>query len=371
MRWRLPTFAVVAALAVLLADMPAAFAQTPETPEAEDEDDFHFDRACMDDYGRDLCDRDTWADIVSSFGLDSAELAQRQGLRGVRVFTINGYSNDMPAISILASRFDRSKEPEDAEVEVRRQPFRDESKAGPPFLKRNAWSNIYEKAEDLQDLVAASPERQRDEVEEAVEAAAADPSRDVVVSMCLHAWVTVTESLTDEGVTRRIRNACGSDPVFDSSYDMSGHALRGFPYCAYLDPENHRNESTQIERCFSLQGTDKIAAADVANLFDGSINDTADLGPFLAPDVRLTRADRARVMGAKAVTAALADPAFEDFRLYAGYLVGASDRVVASGWLDKYLDEGVETADIELTLRRRDATWRIAEIVIGPSRIEE
>jgi hypothetical protein len=362
----MPLLAAFAAALMLVTSGAPAFAQTPEAAASEDEDDVVFDRDCMDDYGRDLCDQGIWTGIVSRLGLDRAELAQRQGLRGVRVFTIDGYSNDMPAVSILASTFDRYGEPENAELEVRRKPFRDESKAGRAVLKMAAGSRLYKRAADLQQLVTASPERAEDDEDTAKRAS----GEDEVVVICLHAWVTVTESLTDEGVTRRIRNACGSDPLFKASFGMSAMALRGFPHCNRLDPKNYRNESTQLQRCFSLEGTDKVAAAEVTTLFDASINAAADLGPYLAPDVRLTRPDRTRVSGAPAVQSALADAAFKDFDLYAGHLVGATDRVVASGWLDKYIDDGVETADIEFVWRRRDRVWRIADIVIGPLKNE-
>lgn len=351
----------------VLAAVPApAIAQTPDPVEQEAEDDRPFDRACMDDYGRDLCDEDIWTEIVSKFRLEPAELVQRQGKRGVRVFTVNGYSNDMPAISILATRFDESGEPEDAELEVLRERFPDEYKAMPPSLKREAWSNLYGWAADLQELVAASPERQPDE-----ESEREAETGDRIVSICLHAWVTVTESLTDEGVRRRIRNACGSDPVFEASFAMSGRALLGFPHCNHLDPANHRNESTQLSRCFSLVGSNKIAAADVASIFDSAIEDVADLKTYLAPDVRLTRPGRTPVSGASGVIATLADPGFAEFDLNAGLLLGEADRVIATGWLDRNIEGGFEAADLEISWRKTNNTWRIASINVGPLKTEK
>lgn len=364
MGWRTPTFASFLAALVLAAGMTPAFGQTPEE---QAEDDLDFDRACMDDYGRNLCNQKVWAEIVTAFRLEPAESVQRTGLRGVRVFTINGYSNDMPVVSILASAFAKSGEPENAELEVRRQTVSDESKAGPAFLKRDAWSNLYWTAVDLQDLVAASPERQPEEDP----LAGPEPAEGRLVTFCMHAWVTVTESLTDKGVSRRIRNACGDDPLFAASYDMSSHALRGFAYCNHLDPKNHRNASTQLARCFALDGADKVAAADVANLYDTSLDAVTDLAPYLAPDVRLARPDRAPVSGAASVVAALDDPAFKELDLNAGHVVGETGSVVANGWLDRYIDDGVEFADIAITWRLRDNAWRVEAIAIGPLTIEK
>ena len=365
MRQKSTALAAFAAPFLFGASVAPAFAHAPDAAVSVDADDGVFDRACMDDFGRDLCDAGIWTQIVARFGLDDAELAQRQGLRGVRVFTIDGYSDDMPAVLVLASTFDRYGKPKNAELEVRRQPSRDESIAGPAILKSTARSNLYERAVDLQQLVTTSPERQSDEDEfETTRAGAEDERR--VATICLHAWVTVTESLTDKGVTRRVRNACGSDPVFNASYEMSARALRRFPHCKRLDPENYRNESKQLERCFSLDGADKVAAAEVTTIFDTSINDVAELGRYLAPDVRLTTPDLEPVSGATAVQATLAEAAFQDFGVFADHLVGAPNRVGARGWLYRYTGDDLETADIEFTWRRRDNAWRVTEVVIGP-----
>lgn len=367
MRWKTAILATFAAAVMLVANMVPAFAQTPETAQAEGGDS-EFYSGCDDEHVRRLCDKELWANAVAAFGLEPAELAQRKGIRGVRVFTFDAFSNDMPVVSILASGFDAEGEPENAELEVRRQTFRDEGKAGSKTLKRDAWPALYWRATDLQELVRASSEKEPET--DATAQSPSDDGREVVI-ICTDPWGTVVESLTDEGVTRRIRQGCVDDALSDASWEMSARALRGFPYCNHLDPRNYRTESMQLQRCFSLQGADKIAAADVTNLFDASIETVADVGPYLAPDVRLTWADRARVSGAAAVSTALTDPAFKDFDLFAGYLAGASNRVVASGWIDKYIKHGFETADIEFTWRRRDNAWRITDIVIGHFKIEK
>lgn len=367
-RWKTAILATFSAAMMLVANMvPPAFAQTPETTQAEGTDS-EFYSGCKDEHVRRLCDKKLWANAVAVFGLEPAELAQRKGIRGVRVFTFDAFSNDMPVVSILTSGFDAEGEPENAELEVRRQHFRDESKAGPRTLRRDAWPNLYERAADLQELVRASSEK--DPETDRTAQSPSDDGRQVVV-LCADPWGTVVESLTDQGVTRRIRQGCVDDALADASWEMSAQALRGFPYCNHLDPENYRNEATQLQRCFSLQGTDKIAAAEVTNLFDASIDVVADLGPYLAPDVHLTWVDHVRVSGAAAVSSALTDPAFKDFDLYAGFLAGASNRVVASGWLEKSIKDGFEAADIESTWRRRDNAWRISDIVIGPMKIEK
>lgn len=362
--------AASAAAFALCSCVAPVFAQELQDADSGDDDLVVFDRACMDDYGRDLCDESIWTDIVARFGLDSAEIAQRKGLRGVRVFTIDGYSNDMPAVLILASTFDRDGKANNAELEVHRQPFHDERKAGPPVLKREARSDLYEAARDLQALVTASSERQVED-DKGQTSRPGDEDEQRVLMICLHAWVTVTESLTDEGVTRRIRNACGSDPLFEASYGMSARALDSFAYCSYLDPKNYRNESAQLERCFSIDGSDKIAAAEVTTIFDASIDDATDLGPYLSQNVRLSSPDGARISGASAVQAELVDSEFAETGLYADHFIGARDSVVVSGWLYHFIDNEVKATDIKFSWQRRGNSWGISGIDIGPVEMEE
>ena len=356
---------------MLFASMVPAFAQTPETAQADDED--VFDRGCRDDNGRDLCDQAVWREAVESLGLEPAESVQSTGLRGIRVFTIDGHANDMPVVSVLGASFDewgypeegKDGQPKDVELDIRWRPVRDEYDTAPARLTRKAWFDLYLEVMDFQEIVAASPERQPKKP-------VAQPNADgsVVVSVCLHPWVTVTESLTAEGVTRRVRHSCESDPVLDASFDISDQALRGFPHCNHLDPAFSGNASGQLRHCLQLEGSDRVAAADVANLIDASRNRVADLQLYLAPDVRLVRPNRAPVVGTAAVGAALAAPEFEDHYLYAANVVGEPGRVIARGQLERYTEDGMEAADVEIRWRRRVETWRIAEIVIGPSKIE-
>ncbi len=342
---------ILAAACLALAAAPA-LAQTPDT---DDEDDFVFDRACMDDDGRDLCDQGMWSKIVANFGLEPAELVQRAGFRGVRVFTVDGYGRDMPAITILTPGGAR-----DPELAVHWETFRGAPTAHRARLSRIAPPDLWRLAADLQSLTATSPDRQP----------TAEKLPDDRVVICLHAWVTVTESLTDSGVTRRIRNACGDDPLFDASYGMSGEALRSFPDCVRIDPANHRNESTILRRCFALDGPDPATAAEVLNLMDGEIDDTIDLKAMLAPDVSLTRAGHSDVSGSAAVAEAFADPELTETSLYANHVTAEPGRVTASGYIQDYREDDLKAATMQLVWVRPGNDWRIGSIAIGPFKIE-
>lgn len=348
---------------LLISLAAACFAAAPafaQTPALDDEDDFFFDRACMDDYGRDLCDQGKWSEIVTNLGLEPAEQAQRAGLRGVRVFTVDGYSRDLPAITILAAA-DSASTSRDPGLVVYWEKFNTSGTAEPATLARTAPPELWRKATDLQRLAAASPERQPDQEP--------GPNPDVI-SLCLHAWVTVTESLTDAGVLRRVRNACGDDPLFDASFEMSSETLQAFPDCGRINPANHRNAATIVRRCFALDGTDRMAAAEVLNVLDGDMERARHLSARLAPDVRLTLPDRPVVSGAAAVTEALAGPALSDLYVGATRVVGEAGRATSDGYLEEYLPDSSRTASLQIGWVGSGSDWRIATIAIGPLETE-
>lgn len=358
MTWRISAVAGFM-LALVLAPCPA-FAQ--ESAEAEDRP---FDRDCMDDYGRDLCDAGQWATIVSSFGLEPADAVRAQGWRGVRVFTVDGYSQDMPMISILSRGEGEYEMPLASVLDVRGVGAIN-GQGPPPALRRGAWMNLQFAALNLQELVAKSTERQSDArpVIAAVQGdgGVAEPE-DLVI--CLHAWVTVTESLTDTGVLRRIRNACGEDPLFDAGLDLSGQALRGFPHCNHLDPAYYRNESAQLSACLILVGEDRIAAAEVLSLVDGAFDGLLE---FLAPDVRWLDSSGDVMAGRPAVDAPFSE-LFEDAHFVVTEVVGDADGVVVSGLLARYVGDGIrETTAVRQSWRRRGDRWMLVELAPGPTR---
>lgn len=322
----------------------------------------------MDDYGRRLCDPDQWAEVVSSFDLEPAEAVQAQGWRGVRVFTVDGYSRDMPAISLLAKAFDRFNLPVEARLEIRDRINRQSGEPSVETLSREAWWGMWDISRAAQSLMKDAPVAQS-QTSTAVAAAELAESEERLV-VCMHAWVTVTESLTDGGVTRRVRNACGDDPLFEVTYDASRQALRGFPHCNHLEPGNHRNESAQLQRCLALAGDDRIAAAQVLNVLDGPIFNKEDaLLDYLDPDVVLDRAGASRVMGEVSVVAALDQilTEGEGANIYTSRVTGNHDAVEVEGQLFRYGGDWREHAALDQIWRKDEGgRWLIREITIGP-----
>lgn len=259
----------MAAAIFLLSGASSSLAQ-----EQEGEDELleaQLDRDCIDNHGWDWCLGDDWAPTVAAFRLEPAEVVQAQGWRGVRVFTVDGYSNDMPMVSVLRKGNDRHT----ATLEVRSRTYPEYGLADSTILTRTAWMELYRDATKLQELLAKSPQSFHD----SAELTEIPGEQEAIV--CFHAWVTVTESLTDEGVERRIRNACGRDPLYEQSMALSAQALRGFPHCNHLEPGAYRNESSQLAGCLLLRGDDLVAAASLKNEKGGA--------PGLYPGDEVTR----------------------------------------------------------------------------------
>lgn len=368
MRWGVSGLMALAVAWMFSAACVPAFAQTPDAPEELEVEDEPFDRDCMDDYGRDLCDAAMRAEILASFDLQPAEQVQEHGWRGVRVFTVNGYSNDMPMVSVLATTFDKWGDPVDGRLEVRGQVYTNGGKVIAPMLEREAWDGLYSTTRWLQELVAESSVRQSGD-EPTPEPKQTDNDDRDVISICLHAWVTITESLTDEGVTRRIRNACGDDPVFNASYDFSAHALRGFPHCNHIDPATERNESTQLQTCLALAGEDRVAAADLVNQLRAGADGIDGVVEALAPDFKLFIADKSQPLSGATAVEVLRGESFVEMEFGRYQFEGGRDRVSAVGEIWRYPpDDGdkVELADLRETWVRRDGVWRLAEMTVGP-----
>lgn len=341
----------MAAAGLMLAQAPHGIAQELDADAVERA----FDRDCMDDYGRNLCAPEKWHEIVASFQLEPAETLQSQGWRGVRVFTINGYSQDMPMVSVLHTEQSAGGYPSNAQLEVRAA-----RAAGVqvPILKRAAWAGLAFAAADIGKLATASPVRQSEPA-----AGGSGAGADDEVVMCLHAWVTVTEVLSEEGVIRRVRNACGDDQLYDAGYELSAKALRGFPDCNRLDPANYRNESAQLNRCMNLEGDDRIAAAELLNLMDGEIfNEPSRLVTFATPETRISGAADGTTLAA-----ALGFGEARVVRLYTTSVRSLGNDVVVEGSTHWYghEDDNDKEANVRHVWRKFDGAWRIVEFSIG------
>ncbi len=341
-----------------LAAAAMVFGQAPLTLAQDATDDVvepAFDRDCMDDYGRDLCDPERWGGIVEAFGVEPAEDVQAVGWRGVRIFTIDGYSRDMPMVSVLYTELSDYGLPLDPRLEV----YGTGVGEGPvPSLSRDAWLGLSLATRRIAELATAAPERQSEEQ------SGAPSTNGDEKSICLHAWVTVTEVLTGDGVVRRIRNACGEDPLFVAGYQLSAQALRGFPACNHLDPANYRNESAQLDRCLILEGDDQIAAAEVLNLLDGRIfKEASSIADYAAPGARISGTS-----GETSLSGVLGLDDARVVRIYTASVRAVGPDVRARGIVHRYGDEEGNdfAAEVQQVWRKIDGAWRLVDLSLGP-----
>lgn len=322
-----------------------------------------FDRDCLDENGRDLCDPVIWSGIVGSFQLQSAEEVQAQGWRGVRVFTIDGSARDMPVVTVLHRG--RPGFPEDAILDIRGiRPTRSDA-FEVMRLSRPAWLGLVFIAHDLQSRVGSSSGRQSTPPP-TITPTEQEGVEQIVV--CVHAWVTVTESLTDEGVERRVRNACGDDPLYDMSSVLSAQALLGFPHCNHLDPEFYRQASNQLEACLMLGGRDLFSAAMVLSLIEAEGSDGwRGVERYLEENVELVSAIAGTVEGAEAVTSVLRSESRAPGYAAVTRVTGEPARVLVAGEFEQF-GRPLRFADFEQTWIKVDGEWRVTRMTVGPFR---
>ncbi|MFZ5670065.1 MAG: hypothetical protein ACOY4K_11270 [Pseudomonadota bacterium] len=317
-----------------------------------------FDRACMDDYGRDLCDPGMRAEIRAKFGVPSAEDLARQGFEGVRVFTVNGYSRDMPLISVLRRPMGQ------ATLEVRVD--------GGATMTTPASAWTWRVADSLADLAKASPPHPP-EIPPAVSTKGGNDDDDVAITICLHAWVTVTEVISRGRVTTRIRNACGEDPLFDGSFFLSTLALRAFSGCFALNPLDYRNDSDRLIGCSHIKGKDGYTSAALYNAvrrsppFGGSWGVTVLPEQWLAEDVVVEQVDEPDQAGRVAVAAAWPfRPGRGGVRLFVDSVDAGFETGAVTGIVERDLEDGkLVSAPFTQHWVNTKGVWRLKRWTIG------
>lgn len=226
-------------MGVALIGVPQAVAQSRTTP------------GCGDDRGVDRCSADVHRRVLDLYGLQPIEGHARAGDEVRRAFYVDGYGRDMVAIMfvrapgrdpILSVHF-----PRDGDVIV------------PPAtapVPAAIWAEVLVGSRYFDRALAPLP-------------ANTDPN---VISICLHSWVYTVEATQPSGregedmrVRRKAEDACADGLAADYAGQLQSLALPLLPYCAALDPDQHRNGASILNACRLLSG-DRLAAADGFNL---------------------------------------------------------------------------------------------------------
>lgn len=309
-----------------------------------------FDRDCMDDYGRNLCDAEVRNDIRDSFRAPPVEMLAKEGWAGVRVYLVDGYSHDLPMVTIARKG--------DGPVEVETRALRPSQEPRVFRTGLGAWG--VQLADFYAGQVMISPER-----------VTRPEPKDGELSVCLHAWVAVTEVFDSKSVHRRIRNACDNDGLFDGAAEMSRIGLEQLEGCGLLSADDYRGHPQRIEACALLSGDPISYAAAIRN----QLGDTFLRYPALLPagqfaavfaqDATLQRSGQA-FAGREATAAAWSNALDKGVRFQVLEVVATRSEVRVRARLIRDHGDATEVAPVEQTWSQdKDYRWRLRASSIG------
>jgi hypothetical protein len=230
-----------------------AFQQTPAPGGA--------DRNCRDDNGVDRCEADSRAATLTLLGAPSIEAQAAEGAEVYRVLQINGAGREEPIIA-----FER-RPGSSPQVVVYARNGRT-LRAGVP---QTVWQEVQRDGRIADRDLGPAP--------------GADSS---TVGLCLHGWLYTVELANLRGierqlagdrgpVRRRTMSACGDNLTARFAQKLATEAIRLLPDCDALDPDKHRNDTTRLAVCASMEG-DRMAAAQLMNQIGwGRIEPRGDL----------------------------------------------------------------------------------------------
>lgn len=204
---------------------------------------------CGDDRGVDRCSPEQQRRVLALFGMKPVEEHARAGERVRRVFYVDGYGRDVVAIAFV------------------RAPGRDPTMSvhfpGGAGVEQVPPATALVPAESWQRVLSRSAHFDRDLQPRLAKAEE--------VSICLHGWVYTVEGTDPAGrngqpmeVTRKVQGGCNEGLAAAFANEAADLALPLLPYCAALDPDQHRNAASRLRACQALQG-DRLAAAEAYN----------------------------------------------------------------------------------------------------------
>lgn len=173
------------------------------------------------------------------YRLAPIERLAKQGNTVRRAMLVDGYGNDVLAISFIQSA------DSNAIVELR-VPCARSSRCFDPLLApidAASWNNVARLPDGLRN---GTPRK----------TGAND-------SICLHSWVVVIEAADPSasgGAQRATENSCADGPAVNYAFAMADLALANLPDCALLDAATFRNTATLLETCARLVGNRRTAS---------------------------------------------------------------------------------------------------------------
>jgi hypothetical protein len=205
---------------------------------------------CTEDRLFDRCDPEQHRRVLELFGMPPIETHHEAEDWVRRAFYVDGYGNDVVAISFIRTR---GREPF-VSVHV---PRRDGGPAQSPLIAsvpQDVWVDVLRRSTLFdRELVPPRPDNSGWE------------------TICLHPWVWTVEG-TDPppdvgprtGIRRKVQNSCDYGPAGQFADELAIAALSLLSYCRSLDLADYRSEGLLLAECFKLHG-DRNAAAVTRN----------------------------------------------------------------------------------------------------------
>lgn len=199
-------------------------------------------RNCRDDNGVDRCAR--LAEDVRILGMASLEDEQAAGTEVYRITQINGAGRLMPGVA-----YERRVGAAPQVVVYATGGVR--MAAAVPLAEWEAVQGMARFADrELKPLQG-------------------EPSSELTI--CLHSWLSTVEIANaanrgrpDGPVRRRTESACGGALTSSFASDLPTLAIKHFPDCDALNPNDYRNDITRLAQCVRFKG-DRLAVAQLVN----------------------------------------------------------------------------------------------------------
>lgn len=307
-----------------------------------------WDRGCGDDDGNDRCAANTQSMMRAAYRVDDAESLMRAGVVLRRAMIVDGYGNDL--IAITFQRKPGSAPQVDLRVPCdKRQACHAPLTAHVPIA---IWNRVLRQSDDFdQELV-----RETD---------IAEGER----TICIHAWLAVVEAVDparnevktsrpelNSGTVRSdTESACADGLAVPFAFEIAELALQSLPECAALQPQAFRNTPTLLATCTRLGG-DRIAASEAFALLNQITDRTLNSS---AVEQLFGFDNKQRAMqfmtDAEGGLLTFGPPTAAD-----------QDNASARGKL--HFDEANQEADVTATLVRRFGSFTFAAIKIGQRR---
>lgn len=284
---------------------------------------------CSDDRGVDRCSAEQQQRVRELFGVQPIEELQAAGAQVRRAFYVDGYGRDMVAIAFVRAP---GRDP----MLFVHYPREGDILPTPAtaLVPASTWERVLSGSAHFDRALVSEPP-------------ASDPD---VFTVCLHSWVYSVEAVdpavgrAGPKLRREVEDSCQDGLAAPYAGELAELALPLLPYCAALDPEQHRNTVSLLKACRLLNG-DRMAAAEAFNLLSElryiDQGERAVLNQVFGQSVVLDWAGEQISGGMSATADAWYRRVTEGERtsLYIDSVTGVrADQVRAEGQLVKYVD---------------------------------